>query len=330
MAQAVAAQSLARAGDLLSEPALLDAADAAYASMPRLLSSRAPSKPWVALYSFDRVPVLNAQLQAALSIGDYAAIAGDPGAEAFAAQLTDAARALLPRFDTGYWSLYSLRGDESPLDYHDYVITLLRKLAARTGDTSWREVADRFQTYESQPPVIHLGTPSPTLYPRPKDGYRDEARIGFWLSKRSRVTLLVGGERVTGTLRHGWNTLVWPAGNAPPGVYHPFLTAVATAGGRTTTALPPLTIARAPDAPPLDVTVSAPSTLSWSSDAEGTPWLHLRLRLRGAGEHVIDLGRRGLAGTRHLSLPPGRWHVTLLASNSAGRTRTRSLGYLPR
>jgi len=45
---------------------------------------------------------------------------------------------------------------------------------------------------------------------------------------------------------------------------------------------------------------------------------------------AIDLGHRGLAGTRHLHLPPGRWHVTLLASNSAGRSRFVSLGYLPR
>ena len=72
MAQAVAAQALARAGTLLGDQALLDAADAAYASVPRLLSPSSPAKPWIALYSFDRTPVLNAQLQAALSVGDYA------------------------------------------------------------------------------------------------------------------------------------------------------------------------------------------------------------------------------------------------------------------
>ena len=80
MAQAVAAQALARAGDLLSDSALLDAADAAYAAVPGLLSPSSPAKPWIALYSFDRTPVLNAQLQAALSVGDYAAISGDPAA----------------------------------------------------------------------------------------------------------------------------------------------------------------------------------------------------------------------------------------------------------
>jgi hypothetical protein len=330
MAQAVAAQALARAGDLLSDPALLDAADAAYASVSGLFSPVSPAKPWIALYSFDRAPVLNAQLQAALSLGEYAAISGDPGADALATRLTDAARALLPRFDTGYWSLYSLRGDESPLDYHDYVIALLRKLAIRTGDAGWREVADRFHAYETQPPVIRLRPPPPTLYPRPADGYRDEAPIRFWLSKRSTVTLLVAGKRVTETIGHGENTFIWAPGTASPGLYHPVLIAAGPSGPRVEQALPPVTVARIPGPPPLEVNVTAPATLSWRSDAEGTPWLHLRLRLLGSARRVLDLGRRGLAGTRHLRLPAGRWHATLLATNSAGKTRSLSLGYLPR
>src|SRR4029450_11956559 len=114
MAQAVAAQALARAGTLLGDQTVLDAADAAYASIPRLLSPPSPAKPWIALYSFDRVPVLNAQLQAALSVGDYATIAGNSARTAMAARLTTAARALLPQLETRYWSLYSTRGDESP------------------------------------------------------------------------------------------------------------------------------------------------------------------------------------------------------------------------
>ena len=331
MAQAVAAQALARAGDLLSDAALLDAADAAYEAVPGLLAPSSPAKPWIALYSFDRMPVLNAQLQAVLSVGDYAAIAGDPAADALATRLTAAARALLPRFDTGYWSLYSLRGDESPLNYHDYVVALLRKLATRTGDPAWKEVADRFHAYETQPPVIRLGPAPPTLYPRPADGYRDEAAIRFWLSKRSRVTLRVGAKTVTETLGHGENTLWWAAGGASPGVYRPQLTAVGPVGPRADQLLPPVKVAREPGPPALDVTVVAPATLSWRSSSEGTPWLELRVRLlQGSTGRLIELGRRRLAGTRHLRLPPGRWHATLLAANSAGKTRSVSLGYLPR
>ena len=55
------------------------------------------------------------------------------------------------------------------------------------------------------------------------------------------------------------------------------------------------------------------------------------VRLLQAGvSRTIDLGRRGLAGTRRLQLPPGRWHATLIAANSAGKARSVSLGYLPR
>jgi hypothetical protein len=331
MAQAVAAQALARAGTLLSDQNLLDTADAAYAAVPKLLSPSSPAKPWVALYSFDRVPVLNAQLQSALSVGDYAGITGNASAVAMATRLTAAARALLPKFDTGYWSLYSLRGDESALDYHDYVIGLLRKLATRTGEAAWQETADRFQAYEAEPPVVRLrGLPS-TVYPRPADGFRDEAPIRFWLSKASTVTLLVGGERVTQSFGHGENTFRWSPGSADPGTYRPYLTAVGPVGMRTSQALPAVIVAPAPGPPPVTVTVTAPATVSWSSAAEGTPWLHLRLRLSQDGVvRTLDLGRRGLAGSRRLELPPGRWHVTMLASNSGGRTRALSLGFLPR
>jgi hypothetical protein len=247
MAQAVAAQALARAGDLLSDPALLNAADGAYAALPGLLSSSSPARPWVALYSFDRTPVLNAQLQAALSVGDYAAVTGQPTAEAFANSLTASAEALLPRFDTGYWSRYSLHGDDSPLHYHDYVITLLRKLAVRTGDAGWSETADRFQAYETQPPVIRVGGIPATLFPRPADGYRDRARIRFWLSKTSTVTLRVGHSLMSETLGHGDHAFVWePGKNAVPGTYHPRLTAVGVTGPRVEKSLPPVRIARGP------------------------------------------------------------------------------------
>ena len=237
MAQAVAAQALARAADLLSEPELLDAADQAFAAVPGLLSPAAPAKPWVALYSFDRTPVLNAQLQAALSLGDYAELTGDADAEAFAGRLVASARTLLPSFDTGYWSRYALHGDDSPLHYHDYVIALLRKLAARTGDAGWSETADRFLAYETQPPVLRIG-PLPKTLPR-----RRPAPIRFWLSKLSTVTLRVGKTVISETLGHGSHTLVWKPRNAVPGTYHPRLTAVPIMGPTVRRSLPPVRIA---------------------------------------------------------------------------------------
>src|SRR4029079_16374785 len=194
--------------DSPSAEAVLDASEAAYAAVPALLSSGSPARPWVALYSFDRVPVLNAQLQAALSLGDYAELTGDPDAQAFADRLTASAQTLLPSFDTGYWSRYALHGDDWPLHYHDYVIALLRKLAARTGDASWSEAADRFTDSESEPPVLRVG-PLPKTLKRHR-----KTPIRFWLSKLSTVTLRVGRTAVSETVGHGSHTFVWEPRNA--------------------------------------------------------------------------------------------------------------------
>lgn len=146
------------------------------------------------------------------------------------------------------------------------------------------------------------------------------------------MTLRIGRTSVSARLGRGEHTLVWSAKKAAPGVYHPRLVAVGGYSGKTTQEmLPPLTVAHAPGPPPLAVKVAAPAVLSWSSTAPGTPWLHLELRLsQGGATKTIDLGKRKLAGTRHLHLPSGRWHATLFAKNSAGRSRSVSLGYLPR
>src|SRR5207302_9941775 len=203
MAQAVAAQALARVGQKLASQPLLDAAGQAYAAIPGRLVRALPAGPWIKLYSFDAAPVLNAQLQSVISIGDYAQISQNTGAAGLAAQLQAAAEALLPKFDTGYWSLYSLAGKEAPLGYHDYVVSLLKRLATRTGDTTWSDFAARFQGYETQAPVLKpspSATPDPAnanpivIYPDPQDGYLDTVTFSFWLSKLSTVTLHAGGK----------------------------------------------------------------------------------------------------------------------------------------
>src|SRR5207244_1136008 len=61
MAQAVAAQALARAGELLGDQGLLDAADGAFRAIPGPLVERLPQGAWIRLYSFSSDLVLNAQ-----------------------------------------------------------------------------------------------------------------------------------------------------------------------------------------------------------------------------------------------------------------------------
>ena len=139
MAQAVMAQALARAGDL-------GLARRAYRAIPGSLDRMLPAGPWIRLYSGRGDVVLNAQLQSAISIADYAQATGDHGAAVLANQLLGAAKTMLPRFDTGHWSRYEL-GVESDLHYQDYVIELLQLLATRTGEPVWADEAQRFKLY---------------------------------------------------------------------------------------------------------------------------------------------------------------------------------------
>jgi hypothetical protein len=334
MAQAVAAQALARVGEALEDQALLGAAGQAYAAIPGRLVRALPEGPWIKLYSFDPAPVLNAQLQSAISVGDYAQISGNTGAAGLAAQLTAAAEALLPRFDTGYWSLYSLNGKESTLSYHDYVVTLLKRLAGRSGDTTWSDYAARFQSYETEPPVLKPG-PSATadpaadpivIYPAPQDGYRDSVTFNVWLSKLSTVWMRTGGKTWSLELGHGSHAITWWPGPRAPGTYYPSATAVDAAGNRTKVSLRQVVI-KAVAPPVVDAHVAGKRTLVWSATDEGTPWLHLVVRLEaGAKTRYRDLGRLPLAGRVVIPVPPGTWHATLVAGNSARHAVTVDLG----
>lgn len=334
MAQAVAAQALARVGQALNDQDLLDAAGEAYAAIPGRLVRSLPAGPWIKLYSFDAAPVLNAQLQSAISIGDYAQISGSTGAAGLAAQLLASAATLLPKFDTGYWSLYSLGGEESPLGYHDYVVQLLNKLAARTGDTTWSDFAKRFKSYETQPPVVNPSvaakadsTADPiVIYPDPQDGYLDSATFTFWLSKLSTVTLHAGGQSKAVVLGHGTQSITWWPGPKAGGTYYPYLTAVDANGNSTKVPLRQVVL-QALQPPQVDAHVGGRRTLFWTATDAGTPWLHFVVRLdSGSKRRYRDLGHRPLAGRLVIPVPSGTWQATLVAGNSAHQAVTIKLG----
>lgn len=329
MAQAVAAQAFARAADVCDEPRLRLVARGAFAAIPRGLLSESEAGPWIRLYGFDRSLVLNAQLQTALSLSDYAERTGDAGAANLATNLEAAASALLPGFDTGAWSLYALRGAESTLGYHEYVVSLLRRVATRFGDEGLGEAADRFQGYLDAPPELRAGAAPAPIYPRPVDGFRDVARVSFWLSKRSQVVLHAGGRPVTGSFPRGWSTIDWaPGPGFAAGEVDASLTAVGPAGHRAELPLAPIVVERE-EGPPAVSARLVGGVLRWRGDDPGTPWLALRVRLRAGGSSaVVDLGRRPLAGSARVRLPRGRWAATLLAANSAGWTAQVPLGAL--
>lgn len=144
-AQAVAADGLSRTSALVHDPKLGDAAKAAFLAIPNGLSLQIGGGSWVREYGFSDIVILNAQLQTTLNVSRFAETAGDADARAFAAALETASRNLLPRFDKGCWSLYSLAGGNASPAYHRYHIRLLVQLAAQDAGGPWREVARRWQ-----------------------------------------------------------------------------------------------------------------------------------------------------------------------------------------
>ena len=337
MAQAVAAQALSRAGTLLGQPSLLTAAARAFQAIRGQLVLPLSTGPWIRLYGFDREIVLNAQLQAIVSLGEYARATDDPNASALASALAASAQALLPRFDTGDWSLYELGGADASRDYQTLVTSLLAKLAAQTGDPFWIDTAQRFHDYLYEPAQVVEGTPPPTAYPQPADGWLDTVAIPVTLSKRASVTLSIAGKVLTYRLGGGAHVLTWtPGPTVRPGTYTPQVATLDRAGNRATFKLAPVTVAWDTAPPQLTVGLDGPNA-SWQWTDPGTPWVELQVQLTDpAGVNApqtIDLGKQSNVGAPTtggiaLAPPPGTWQAVLTATNSAGQTATVPLGTL--
>lgn len=246
MAQSVAAQSLARASEKLDDPSLLDLARRAEAAVPAKLTRRLAAGPWIRLYSFSNLAVFNAQLQAAIALRDYADIAQDAAAGTLADAMTSAVQTMLPQFDTGYWTLYSLGGAEETRDYHDYVIFLLGRLKTQTQDAFWSQTASRFKAYDTQPPLFQTGPPAAAAAPAQKG--KAALKLSFWLSKQSSVVVRVGSGARSLSMTHGWHTLTWTLPRAQPGVFPVSVQARPVAGPSATTSLLPLVVLGKPAA----------------------------------------------------------------------------------
>jgi D-glucuronyl C5-epimerase C-terminus len=332
LAQAVAAQALARASQLLGDPSLLAAAHKAYLAIPGGLQLRVSTGPWVRLYSFDREIVLNAQLQAILSLQEYGSTYADLGAQTLAQRMLTAARGMLARFDTGDWSRYELGGGYAKRSYQEFVTELLGKLANQTRDPFWQDAAARFVNYTYQPPQVTQPDPPPVLaaFPLPADGWLDSVQIPITLSKRASLTLVVAGKILTySNMPRGDHVLTWkPGPDVNPGTYNVTVRAVDFGGNKAAYKLAPVTIGwdtGPPPATPDNVQVdTTTNVLTWSIDEPGTPWLELKLELSdptGAQpQQLVDLGRQPTSGSYQLAIPPGTWYSAVDATNSAGQT----------
>jgi hypothetical protein len=136
LSQGTAIQVLARAWSRFKDPAYLSAAQQALgifdARPPAGVRVATPAGAHYAEYTFapsDRI--LNGFIQALVGLYDYTSLTGDPrGLRLFEAGDAEA-RAEVPRYDTGGWSLYDQFG-ESSLNYHELLTEFLQHLCQRT------------------------------------------------------------------------------------------------------------------------------------------------------------------------------------------------------
>jgi hypothetical protein len=136
LSQGTALQVLARSWQRFKEPPLLEAAQKALGPFehapPPGVRVATPAGATYAEYTYapsDRI--LNGFIQALVGLYDYTSITKDPlGKSLFEAGDAEA-RAEVPHYDTGAWSLYDQFG-ESNLNYHELLTEFLQHLCDRT------------------------------------------------------------------------------------------------------------------------------------------------------------------------------------------------------
>ena len=194
MAQGTAVQALARAARALDEPYLLDVAHEALGAF------EAPPPTGIAvpagrrgrhylMYSFDRrLRILNGHLQAVTGLRDMTVLSGSARARRLYLRGDRAARAALPAFDTGAWSLYARGGREATAGYHVLQRQFLANLCRRTDRGAYCAARERFARYEREAPRIAVG-------PARRLRARRPAGIAIRLSKVSRVAIRIADRR---------------------------------------------------------------------------------------------------------------------------------------
>ncbi len=312
LTQAVAAQALARTG-------LTHEAHQAFAAITPKLLITLPEGPWVRLYSFSNTVVLNAQLQALLSLHQYAALTHDPSARELTDELARSSRLLLPRFDTGWWSRYELSGGNAPIDYHRYVTSLLWKLARAFGDHVWARQAQRFRIDLRQPPSISVLPPRRRVYLL-SSGRHAQINVVFTLSKPAKVTARIGDVSTTAWRPAGRHVLLWRPGAHTLSTVNATISAVDYAGNRTSSATSTIQVRR-DNTPPVARAQHIGRVLFWK--ARDRLSRHLRGELLQPGEQteLRDLAPSGMQSVLPGAPPP----TGLLVADNSGNTARISL-----
>jgi hypothetical protein len=142
---------------------------AAYNRSPPVgIRAGASRGPHFLIYSFaPGLRVANAFLQSLIGLYDYSEASGDRSARALFVRGEREARRELHLFDTGAWSLYSLGGAESDLNYHRVLRDFMRGLCDRTQSSVWCAGANRFTRYLTDNPKLRYLGPKTARAGRP-------------------------------------------------------------------------------------------------------------------------------------------------------------------
>jgi len=213
MATATGMQAFANLGKRDGDTRYTDAAHAMLGAFkappPWGVTVQGDAGPSFLLYSQSpSVLVGNGIAQAIIALDNYRIATGDSDAAALVDSAVAEARELLPKFDTGAWSLYDRTPTrplgESDLSYHRLFQGFLVQLCDKFGDPFCAE-GDNFARYQTEPVAIDR------LAVRSR---RKEIVASFRLSKRGtvRVTLERNGRSVYGsafTTGRGTHRLTW-------------------------------------------------------------------------------------------------------------------------
>jgi D-glucuronyl C5-epimerase C-terminus len=214
IAEGTAVQSLGRAAKEFADTSYLDLAKQALGVFntppPQGVRVRTKAGAHYLIYSYSRVRVLNAFIQAVNGLYDLWQTGGVPEAQQLYEDGLHEAEVETPEYDTGAWSLYQ-PGEESPLSYHELVRDFLKGLCQRSGVQVFCTTATHFTDYLHQPPVVKV------VSRKAKQG--KSATLSFDLSKISTVgiTLIHDGETrlsTSATFGHGTRRITWTPRNS--------------------------------------------------------------------------------------------------------------------
>jgi hypothetical protein len=120
------------------------------------------------IYSFNRgLRVGNAFLESLIGLWDYWQVSGDKRARSLWIRGDREAKFELRLLDTGAWSLYSLGGAESDLNYHRVIRDFAEGLCERTKDRTYCVKAKRFDQYLHQPARVAIVGPRTARVKKP-------------------------------------------------------------------------------------------------------------------------------------------------------------------